>query len=91
MRTSFFPLLTGTPYLTSHDAISSMSFRGFFLFASLNLLNANSSLVSVMGIIWIEITFKFHPQFPCSSTLKELVCFLLQIDLAKKTHCRKEA
>jgi hypothetical protein len=39
-----------------------MSFHGFFLIASLNLLNANSSLVSVMEIVWIEITFirSFH-------------------------------
>ena len=43
-----FPLLTGTPYLTSHDAISSRCFRGFFLFASLSLLNASSSSVSAM-------------------------------------------
>jgi hypothetical protein len=40
--------LTGTPYLTLHDAISSRSFRVFFLFASLNLLNVSSSSVSAM-------------------------------------------
>ena len=45
---TFFTSLTGTPYLTSHDAISSNSFRGFFLFASLSLLNTSSSSVSAM-------------------------------------------
>ena len=40
--------LPGTPYLTLHDTISSKSFRGFFLFARLSLLNVSSSSVSAM-------------------------------------------
>ena len=42
---TFLLSLTGMPYFTSHDAISLIIFRGFFLEFSLSLLIASSQLL----------------------------------------------
>jgi len=77
---TFFPLLTGTPYFTSHNAISSNSFRGFFLFINLSLLNASSSSVSDR----IEIALKFQPQFHTLPLGKFLSAFVCRLTLLRR-------
>jgi len=73
--------LTGMPYLTLHDAISSKSFRGFFLFASLSLLNTSSSSVSVMELSGLKSPWSSIHSFHILPLRKSLSAFFCRLTL----------
>ncbi len=72
----FLLSLTGIPYLTLHNAISLVSFQGFFLFFNLNLLIASSSSASAMessGFYSSHISFHSFHSVPLGNCLSALL------------------